>query len=66
MKYGELILNERRRAHLTQMQVASEAGVHVNTLVDVERGRLDISEEQLAAILKSITHLSRVETGATA
>lgn len=59
MTYGERILMARRRAgRLTQRDVAQQAGLHPAVMVDIERGRLEITEQQFQQIMAAIAVLS--------
>ncbi len=49
MTLGELIHTQRRRMGKTQEEVAQRAGVHRNTLIEVERGSLEV---RLSTIIK--------------
>lgn len=49
---GEVLLRAREDAGLTQQEVATKAGVHVNFYARVERGEGNPSFEKLQSIMK--------------
>lgn len=51
MTYGERILLERRRRKLRQPELAARLGLNPQTIVDIERGRLEITEGQFHRIM---------------
>lgn len=60
MTYGERILMARRRAgRLTQRDVARAVGLHPAVMIDIERGRLEITEAQFQAIMAGILSLDK-------
>ena len=53
-KLGAKLKTARTNAKLTQAQVATKAGVHVNFYARLERGEVDVSYERLEGILKAL------------
>lgn len=49
---GEVLLRAREAAGLTQQEVATKAGVHVNFYARIERGEGNPSFEKLQSIMK--------------
>jgi transcriptional regulator with XRE-family HTH domain len=52
--YGTVLRRERRRQHRTLDDVASRAGVSIQYLSEIERGRKEASSEILAAVCASL------------
>lgn len=57
MSYGEQILAARRRAGVSQSAVARKAGIHPTAMVEIERGRVEISEAQYHRLMAAVTAL---------
>jgi transcriptional regulator with XRE-family HTH domain len=53
-KLGSTLKKARLEAHLTQAQVATQSGIHVNFYARLERGEVDVSFERLEKILKTL------------
>ena len=53
-KLGELLTEAREKAKLTQAEVATKAGVHVNYYARIERGEENPTFEKLYPILKAL------------
>lgn len=54
MTNGERIIIERRRKGLTQGEVARRAGITQQTLCDIERNNVEITEATLLQILATM------------
>lgn len=51
---GKKIKTARRKADMTQAEVAEKAGIHVNYFAQVERGEVNPSYEVLESIAKAL------------
>lgn len=54
MDYGQEIRAERARRRISQQTLARRLGLWRGTLVDIERGRVPITAEQFARILRAL------------
>lgn len=53
-KFGENLRKARKRAMMTQKEVADKAGLHVNFYARVERGEENPSYETIEQIVKAL------------
>lgn len=54
IKFGENLREARKRANLTQKQVAEKSGLHVNYVARIERGEENPSYEAIEKIIKAL------------
>jgi transcriptional regulator with XRE-family HTH domain len=54
MTLAEIVLVERRRQNLSQAGLAEMAGVHRNTVSQIENGSLDIRLETLGRVITAL------------
>ncbi|MEA3267342.1 MAG: helix-turn-helix domain-containing protein [Candidatus Fermentibacteria bacterium] len=53
-KLGDLVRFHRRKAALTQMQLADLAGVGKTTVYDIEKGKTTVQFDSLFAVLSTL------------
>ncbi len=58
MIYGEAILAERSKRRISQADLADGLGIYKATLVDIERGRINIDMETYNKFTNAIIRLS--------
>ena len=54
IKFGENLREARKKANLTQKQVAEKSGLHVNYVARIERGEENPSYEAIEKIIKAL------------
>lgn len=58
MSFGNDIYAERKRRRVTQQQLADKLGIDRNALVQVEKGRIDVTAGYYAKALRALDELA--------